>query len=272
MTDIDRRTLGAMLGTGLLGAGLLASGANAAAPQPAGQQPPAGPSGAPSVTMLVHPGMVMLDLVGPLTVFSIIRSKIELVWKDRSPVMTDCRLPITATHDFTTASAAPDILFIPGGTLGSALCMNDPAVMEFVRNRGEAAKYVTSVCTGSLVLAAAGLLKGYRATSLWAVADLLPLMGATHVDERVVIDRNRITAGGVTAGIDFALLLAAKMTDEETAKRVQLTLEYSPQPPFKAGTPAEAGEALTNATKARRKGMDEQVREAAMMAAKRLNI
>lgn len=235
-------------------------------------QHPPGPANAPSVSILVYPGMVMLDLIGPLTVFQIMRSKIELVWKDRSPVMTDTHLPVPPTHDFATARKGVDIFLIPGGTIGSAACMNDAVVMDYVRAQGDGAKYVTSVCTGSLVLAAAGLLQGYRATSLWAVADLLPLMGAQHVDERVVVDRNRITAGGVTAGIDFGLLLAAKLTDETTAKRIQLTLEYSPQPPFRAGTPEEAGPELTALTKSRRKGMDAEVEAAARLAAKRLNI
>lgn len=155
--------------------------------------------------------------------------------------------------------------------MGTAACMKDADVLDYVRAQGGAAKYVTSVCTGSLVLAAAGLLKGYRATSHWAVADLLPLMGAQQVDERVVVDRNRITAGGVTAGIDFGLMLAAKLTDEMTAKRIQLTIEYSPQPPFRAGTPAEAGAELTAFTKNRRKGMDADVEAAARLAAKRLD-
>ena len=265
--EISRRALAK-----LLGGGVLASAAGAAhAAEPEHQHPP-GPANAPSVSILIYPGMVLLDLVGPLTVFTIMQSKIEMVWKDRSPVATDCGIPVTPTHDFATASKAPDILLVPGGTMGSVACMNDPAVMNYVRAQGEAAKYVTSVCTGSLVLAAAGLLKGYRATSLWAVADLLPLMGAKRVEERVVTDRNRITAGGVTAGIDFGLTLAAKLTDERTAKRIQLTLEYSPQPPFHAGTPREAGEELTNYTRSRRKGMDATAEAAARAAGKRLNI
>jgi len=271
---IDRRTIARLLGGGLLGAGALAASAaqGAQAAADVAHPVPAGPANAPSVSFLIYPGMVMLDLIGPLTVFQIIQSRIELVWKDRNPVMTDARIPVAATHDFATASKGADIFMIPGGTMGSVACMNDPVVMDYVRAQGEAAKYVTSVCTGSLVLAAAGLLKGYRATSLWAVADLLPLMGATHVDERVVIDRNRITAGGVTAGIDFGLMLAGMLTDERTARRVQLTLEYSPQPPYHAGTPKEAGAELTAFTKSRRKGMDASAEAAARAAGKRLSI
>jgi putative intracellular protease/amidase len=271
--EINRRLMTRLLGAGMVGAGMLASStASSAQPADIPHQPPPGPANAPRVSILIYPGMVMLDLVGPLTVFSIMQSKIELVWKDRGPVMTDCRIPVTATHDFSAASKGADIFFIPGGTLGTAACMNDPAVIDYVRAQGDAAKYVTSVCTGSLLLAAAGLLRGYRATSLWAVADLLPLMGAQHVDERVVVDRNRITAGGVTAGIDFGLLLAAKLTDEMTAKRVQLTLEYSPQPPFHAGTPKEAGAELTAFTRSRRRGMDVEAEAAARLAGKRLGV
>jgi cyclohexyl-isocyanide hydratase len=128
---------------------------------------------------------------------------------------------------------------------------------------------VTSVCTGSLVLGAAGLLRGYKATSLWAVADILPVLGATRVNERVVRDRNRLTGGGVTAGIDFALTLAAILTDEMAAKRAQLTIEYAPAPPFHAGTPEEAGPELTRLIKSGRVGMDGMALQAAKDAAAR---
>jgi len=273
MAEVNRRLLGKLLAGGVLGGSLL----NCASPGQA-QEPsmphvhPKPPANAPTISMLVHPGMVLLDLACPLSVFTIMGSFVQLIGKDLKPVSTDCGLAVTPTHDFTTARKAADIFLVPGGTMGTIECMNDPATLEFVRAQGEAAKYVTSVCTGSLLLAAAGLLRGYRATSLWAVADLLPLMGAQHVNERVVIDRNRITAGGVTAGIDFGLLLAAKLTDERTAKRIQLTLEYAPQPPFHAGTPQEAGRELLDYTRERRKGMDEAAAIAAKAAGKRLGI
>jgi cyclohexyl-isocyanide hydratase len=272
LPEISRRLMTKLLGGGLLGAGAAASMAPAAVAADAPHQHPPAPANAPTVSFLIYPNMVLIDLVGPLTVFNIMQAKIELVWKDRAPVMTEARIPITPTHDFATASKAPDVLVVPGGTLGTAVCMNDMAVIDYVRARGEAAKYVTSNCTGSLILAAAGLLKGYRATSFWPVAEFLPLLGAELVHERIVMDRNRITAGGATAGIDFGLFLAAKLTDEATAKRVQLILEYSPQPPFHAGTPQEAGPELTAYTKSRRKGMDAEVEAAVQLAAKRLNI
>lgn len=228
--------------------------------------------GAPKIAMLIYPKMVALDLIGPMTVFKIMRFNIELVWKDRDPVSTDVDISVTPTKTFTECKDDFDVLFIPGGIMGTIDCMNDPEVIQFVAEKGERAKWVTSVCTGGLVLGAAGLLNGYDATAHWAIADLLPLMGARHVNKRVVWDRNRVTGGGVTAGIDFALELAAKISDEETARRVQLTIEYAPQPPFTSGTPEEAGPELLGMTRERRKGMDALAREAAENAAKRLGI
>lgn len=136
-------------------------------------------------------------------------------------------------------------------------------MLAFLADRGSRAKWVTSVCTSALVLAAAGLLKGYDATTYWPVTDLLPLMGARHVNQRVVKDRNRMTGGGVTAGIDFALSLVAELRGEEVARRVQLFIEYAPDPPFKNGTPAEAGPERTASVLKSRKWMDGKAREAA---------
>lgn len=271
--EMSRRTLAQLLGAGLFGAALSqANITSAATVEKAAERsflPPPDYT-PPKISVLVYPKMVLLDLIGPLTVFSIMQSKVELVWKDRSLLPTDCLVGVTPTHDFATAAKSPDVFLIPGGINGTVNCMNDPEVLAYVKAQGESAKYVTSVCTGSLVLAAAGLLKGYKATSLWAVTDLLPLMGAEWVDERVVIDRNRITGGGVTAGIDFGLTLGAILTSETVAKRVQLTIEYAPQPPFKAGTPKEAGPAILKLARDRRKGMDASAKAAATAAGKRL--
>ena len=230
------------------------------------------PADAPKIAMLVYPKMVALDLIGPLTVFNILRCNVMLVWKDKAPVATDVRLPIAATHTFDEVPADVDVLFVPGGRMGTVDCMNDLAVMAFLADRGSRAKWVTSVCTGSLALAAAGLLKGYNATSHWQVADLLPRMGARHVDKRVVIDRNRMTGGGVTAGIDFGLTLAAHLKDEEAARRVQLIIEYAPEPPFRNGTPQEAGPKRVAEMTGRMPWMDAQVDAAVSAAAKRLGI
>lgn len=270
---VSRRDLLA-LGLGLALSGAAAAGATAQPPQPGlppGHPPlryPPGPR--PTVAMLVYPRMVMLDLVGPLTVLNILGADVGLYWKDHTPVSTDVGLPITPTRTFAEGPAAPDVLFVPGGIMGTTACMNDRAVTDWVAARGRSARYVTSDCTGSLVLAAAGLLKGYDATSHWAVADLLPLMGARHVDRRVVRDRNRITGGGVTAGIDFGLTLAALLKGEEEARRIQLTIEYAPEPPFRSGTPAEAGPARVADARARRTWMDAQARAAAERAGARL--
>lgn len=230
------------------------------------------PPDAPKVAMLVHPKMVALDLIGPLTVFKVLRFDVQLVWKDRGPVSTDVGLALMPTHTFAESFHEPDILFVPGGTLGTIDCINDEAVCAYVADRGARAAWVTSVCTGSLLLGAAGLLKGYAATGYWAVADLLPLFGARHVDQRVVRDRNRMTGGGVTAGIDFALALAAELRGEEAARKAQLVIEYAPAPPFDNGTPAQAGARRTHAARQSRRWMDDQARLAAESAAKRLGI
>jgi len=270
--EMNRRHLAQMLGVGLLGSAFSQTvGASAAMAQAAERSflPP--PDYAPpKISVLVYPKMVLLDLIGPLTVFSIMQSKVELVWKDSSLLATDCPVGVTATHNFTTASQSPDVFLIPGGINGTVACMNDPEVIAYVKAQGQRAKYVTSVCTGSLVLAAAGLLKGYKATSLWAVTDLLPLMGVEWVDDRVVVDRNRITGGGVTAGIDFGLTIGAMLTSETVAKRTQLTMEYAPKPPFKSGTPTEAGPEILKLARARRRGMDAAALAAATAAGKRL--
>lgn len=227
---------------------------------------------APKVAMLVYPKMVALDLIGPMTVFNIMRWNVQLVWKNRDPVSTDVGIPFAATRTFADCSRDLDVLFVPGGIMGTTDCMNDPAVCAFLADRGARAKWVTSVCTGALALGAAGLLKGYDATAHWAVADLLPLMGARHVDKRVVRDRNRMTGGGVTAGIDFGLTLAAAIGGEEAARRVQLMIEYAPEPPFRNGTPAQAGPARVAAMRERRTWMDEQARLAATAAGRRLGV
>jgi len=194
-----------------------------------------------NIQMLVYPDMTLLDLVGPLQVWSMWPGvEIELVWKDTAPLMTDCGLAVVPTHAFGEAGPTPNILFAGGGLDGTTRAMADPEVIAFMRSRGEGAEWITSVCTGALILGAAGLLEGYRATTHWMALDALPSFGAEPVKERWVIDRNRATGGGVTAGIDFGLALMAEIAGEELAKVVQLALEYAPNPPFDAGTPEKA--------------------------------
>lgn len=195
------------------------------------------------VVFLVYPNVTQLDLTGPAQVLSRIgEAKIDLVWKMRDPVQTDSGFALLPTATFDEVREA-DILCVPGG-FGCIDVMQDDAALAWVRAVGESAQWVTSVCTGSLILGAAGLLRGYRATSHWAWRDYLGLFGAEPVAERVVFDRNRVTGGGVTAGIDFALALVAAIEGEENARAIQLGLEYDPHPPFDSGTPDKAGEDL----------------------------
>ncbi|MEW6639490.1 MAG: DJ-1/PfpI family protein [Pseudomonadota bacterium] len=226
----------------------------------------------PKIGMLIYPGMILQDLVGPQTVFSILQADVRLVWKDRNPVMTDVGIALSANDTFDTCPTELDVLFVPGGLGGSIACMKDAEVIGFLSASGGRARYVTSVCTGSLVLAAAGLLRGYQATSHWYVRDLLPLMGATLRTERVVEDRNRLTAGGVTSGIDFGLMLAARLSNDDTAKRIQLLIEYDPKPPFATGSPEGAGPALTREIIQRRAPLIASARKEAGMAGERLGI
>jgi len=197
-----------------------------------------------TVIALIHPGMILLDLVGPLTCFNMMMADVHLAWKTMDPVRTDTGVTVAPTTTFVECPTEADVLFVPGGLSGTTTMMEDDDVVDFLRSRGTRSRYVTSVCTGSLLLGAAGLLKGKRATSHWYTRDLLPLFGATPTNDRVVLDGNVITGGGVTAGIDFGLALVARLRGEDTAKFIQLLLEYDPQPPFKAGSPEEAGACL----------------------------
>lgn len=206
----------------------------------------AAPSPPATVGMLLYPKFTALDLIGPQYLLSFLPGRTtQLLWKNRDVVVSDSGVPIQPTMTFAEAPAELEFLFVPGGTEGTVAAMEDPEILDFLATRGERATYVTSVCTGSLVLGAAGLLRGYRATSHWSVRDLLPLFGAEPVAERVVEDRNRITGGGVTAGIDFGLTLLARLEGDEYAKLSQLAIEYDPQPPFESGTPEQAEPAVT---------------------------
>ena len=194
------------------------------------------------IGMLLYPGLTLLDLIGPQTVFSWF-ANIHLVWKTTDLIRSDTGIGMQPTASFQTCPRELDILFVPGG-FGQPKLMQDAEVLAFLAERAATSKYITSVCTGSLLLGAAGLLKGYKATSHWAMRDELSKFGAEPVEARVVVDRNRITGGGVTAGIDFGLVLLAKLRGDEAAKLTQLAMEYDPEPPFKAGTPKTAGPAI----------------------------
>jgi cyclohexyl-isocyanide hydratase len=191
------------------------------------------------IGLLVFPKVTQLDLTGPVQVFSSVPgAKLHLIWKRIEPVPSDSVLVLTPTTTFADCPQL-DVICVPGG-VGADDLLNDEETLAFLRKQAEGAKFVTSVCTGSLVLGAAGLLKGFRAVTHWSAMDNLSAFGATPTKTRVCIDRNRVTGGGVTAGIDFALTLVSKLVDEKTAQAIQLRLEYNPAPPFNAGSPDTA--------------------------------
>ncbi len=219
-----------------------------------------------SIAFLIYPNVTQLDFAGPAQFLSRLgRTKIDYVWKSRDPVATDAGFAILPTATFDELAGA-DILCVPGG-ISCVEVMEDEEALAWVRGAGERAQWVTSVCTGSLILAAAGLLDGYRAACHWAWRDHLALFGAEPVAERVVFDRNRVTGGGVTAGIDFALALTAAIRGEAHARMIQLALEYDPAPPFDSGSPERAGDALLAAYRERMEtlapGREERIRAAA---------
>ncbi|PHY05714.1 MAG: thiamine biosynthesis protein ThiJ [Alcaligenaceae bacterium] len=189
--------------------------------------------------MLIFQDMTQLDFTGPYEVFSKMTGcEVKVIAKSMQPVVARGGLKFLPDMTFEE-SPALDLIFIPGGPGVSAL-MKDRVALEYIRHQAKNSRYVTSVCTGALVLGAAGLLKGYRATTHWLSLNLLPIFGATAMPDRVVIDRNRVTGGGVTAGIDFALAIAAQVNGEDAAKTIQLMIEYNPAPPFNCGHPDTA--------------------------------
>jgi cyclohexyl-isocyanide hydratase len=195
------------------------------------------------IGFLLFPHLTQLDLTGPAQVLGRMPgAQVHLVWKTRDPVPTDVGFTINPTATF--ADCPPlDVLCVPGG-FGIERLFGDDDTLAFLRRQGAQARYVTSVCNGSLVLGAAGLLAGYRSACHWMWLPFLERFGAVPVAERIVRDRNRISGGGVTAGIDFGLALAAELAGEDVARTIQLALEYDPQPPFAAGSPEGAGPEL----------------------------
>jgi cyclohexyl-isocyanide hydratase len=216
------------------------------------------------IGLVIFPRMTQLDMTGPYQVFSMMPdTRVLLLWKTLEPVTSSEGMTILPTATFNDCPSL-DVLCVPGGAIGQVEMMQDAEVLEFLRQQGKTAKYITSVCTGSLILAAAGLLQGYRAACHWAFRDQLAMLGVEVGTQRVVVDRNRITGGGVTAGIDFGLVVVGKLCGEETAKMIQLLLEYNPAPPFNAGSPESAGEILVEQVKK----FGEQLIEASLAATK----
>lgn len=195
------------------------------------------------IAMFVFPGMTLLDMAGPQTIWGI-HGKSFLVAREPGLITTDTGVPVMATHGFDDCPTNVDILCVPGG-LGTWDVLLDDNALAFLRRVGAQARFVTSVCTGSIILAAAGLLQGYKATTHWANQAVLESLGVEVVAQRVCVDGNRITGGGVTAGIDFGFAVLAELLGEQTARMTQLLFEYDPAPPFDAGSPARAGAELT---------------------------
>lgn len=192
-----------------------------------------------TIGMLLFPDVTLQDFAGPYDVF--IRAEcfqVFIVSRDTDPLHAEGGLTLKADLSFEE-SPLFDILFVPGGR-GITPLLTNQAYHTFLRKQGAHAQYITAVCTGSLLLAASGLLKGYKATTHWRSIELLRMLGVEAVEERVVTDRNRITGGGITAGIDFGLVLTALIGGEDVAKTVQLLLEYDPMPPFQSGSPRTA--------------------------------
>jgi len=254
---MDRRTFHSGLAAALLAAVSTRAAAQSGAPAKTDTTPapdsghdmtgmPANWTGKEQIGMLIYPEFTALDMVGPQYMFaSLMGAKVHVVSKTMQSVRSDTGLVFMPSATFDECPKDLDILFVPGGSTGTLNAIKDDSTLNFLANRGSRAKLVTSVCTGSLLLGAAGLLKGYRATSHWAARDLLSVAGAIPVDERVVRDRNRITGAGVTAGLDFGLSIVEQLRDREYAQAVQLLAEYAPAPPLNAGTPATAPAKVT---------------------------
>jgi len=202
------------------------------------------------IGLVLFPRVTQLDFTGPLQVFSSVPgATVHLIWKRIEPVASDSVMTLTPTITFADCPQL-DVICVPGG-FGIDDMANDEEMLDFLRSQAKGAKYVTSVCTGSLVLGAAGLLRGYRATTHWSAMENLAPFGATPTKTRVCVDRNRVTGGGVTAGIDFALTLVSLLIDRQAAEMVQLRLEYNPAPPFNSGSPDTAPPEVLALMKAR---------------------
>jgi cyclohexyl-isocyanide hydratase len=222
------------------------------------------------IGFLLFPHVQQLDLTGPYDVLASLPDvKVHLIWKDLMPITASTGLILKPTVTFDECPAL-DVICVPGGS-GVGPLMEDEQTLAFIKAQAANARYVTSVCTGALVLGAAGLLKGKRATTHWAYHELLTPLGAIAVKDRVVRDGNLLTGGGITAGIDFALTLAAELFDQDTAELVQLQLEYAPAPPFAAGSPEAAPAGVLEEARKRAAASLKLRREITERAAAKLN-
>ncbi len=222
---------------------------------------PAEWTGSEQIVMLAYPGLTALDLVGPQYMFgSLWGATVKVVAKTLDPIVSDTRLTIVPDTTFDGAHETPDILFVPGGISGTLNAMEDRDTVDFLSSRGAEARYVTSVCTGAMLLGQAGLLDGYRAATHWLAMKSLDAFGAEAVEARVVRDRNRITGGGVTAGLDFGLAIIEELRGTEYAQSIQLLAEYAPEPPLTVGTLATAPAEVRDRMVAMFPGFDAHVR------------
>lgn len=224
-----------------------------------------------NIVMLLYPGVTQLDLTGPWEVLRRLSDvEVHLAWKTLEAVRADGGMGLLPT---TALDACPqaDVLLVPGGP-GQIALMEDDAVLDWVRRQGEGAQWVTAVCTGSLILGAAGLLRGYRAACHWMSRSMLARLGARPAAGRIVLDGNRITGGGVTAGIDLALELAALLRSEREARLIGLQIEYDPAPPFGSGSPENAELELILEAERRAKPMLKARREGVERARARLGL
>jgi len=221
-----------------------------------------------TVGFVLFPDLTQLDLTGPLQVLARLpQSRIIVAAKSESPIPSDCGLSLVPTHSF--ANSPPfDLICVPGGVKGVIGAIGDRETIDFVRGQAAGAQYITSVCTGAFVLGVAGLLQGRRATTHWAYTELLPLLGAKYEKARIVRDGNLITAGGVTAGVDFGLSVVAEVAGETTARTIQLGIEYDPAPPFDSGDPERAPKSIKSALSERygkaRAALRDSITQAAM--------
>lgn len=221
------------------------------------------------IGLLLFPNLTQLDLTGPYEVFTKFPdTDVHLLWKTLDPIAAGGGMRLLPTATFA-GSPWLDLLCVPGGAGMNAL-LNDEETLEFVRRQASGARYVTSVCTGALVLGAAGLLRGKRATTHWMSLPMLAAFGCDPVAERVVVDGNLITGGGVTAGIDFALTVAGELFGADTAQRIQLGIEYDPQPPYTAGAPQRADASLVTSVRESAAGRQREREAAVAQAAARL--
>jgi cyclohexyl-isocyanide hydratase len=221
------------------------------------------------IGMLIFPRLTQLDMTGPYEVLARLpNTTVDLIARTLDPVTTDRGMQIVPTVTYDTCPPL-DVVMVPGGP-GQQDLMEDEEALGFLRRQAATAKYITSVCTGSLVLAAAGLLKGKRATCHWAAIDHLSLLGAIPVRERVVVDGNIVTGAGVASGIDFALSLAAILEGEAVAREIQLQIEYDPAPPFNSGSPKTAAPETLAALTSRLAKLNEERRTVATRVGRKL--